>query len=771
MAKEQEKLDRERRLQDSLEKSLDNVEKAYDRLERTKTRLSDQDKEAYKLTDLEIQQNKKLIEQVEAENELLVQNVKTLEAEAAALDALGALTPLEASRRAELGGLIRDEKDARDAHTAAMEDEIEVYEKLNEAQEKVKNAQEEVAKGAEKLVETVLGLNNGLLKALDAYGKSKLGIKGYVKELWKQVKAQGAAKIAGGQALKLSEGLTAGVMGLAKAMLQLAFAQDEAVSGFMKATGASYGFAAQIPSINADLHAVGISAQDAGKAFGGLYNTFTDFTEISPGMRGEMARNVALLQELGVSADVSGKILDTAMRSLGLHSKAANKMLLEVVGIAKALRMPFTKVARDFVSVAPKITKYGSQMMEVFKGLEIQSKRTGLEMSKLIGVTEQFDTFEGAGRAVGRLNAILGGPYLNAIDMLNATDEERIDILQRLTEQSGLQFDELNRYEQMNIAKAMGTDVDTARRMFGQSRAEFDKQALAQQRLAAMARESQTLIDQLKFAFQSALVGMRPMIEEFIVPFIHGLGELNSGSGKFRKELGKLYDQIMMWSKIIGLVMLVGGIILSVVSGGTFAVAGIPIAMAGAKMLGIGLLGSGITGSGGLKGKMGDLSAAAKADTISGEGSIVARGRARNRAFRRDYEAVGGDIPYVPGMVTGGLVGAQIPGFHMGGIVGRYLRSHAKTEAHPPSSMIRMNEGGEGETAIVPYGTYIANASDTKQVMTLTAGLMKEVKGLRADINATLGNEFTFNIEEDPFAHAVARAMMNPIVRRAMNLT
>tara|TARA_Y100000034_G_C6528789_1_gene227814 strand:- start:81 stop:329 length:249 start_codon:yes stop_codon:yes gene_type:complete len=82
-----------------------------------------------------------------------------------------------------------------------------------------------------------------------------------------------------------------------------------------------------------------------------------------------------------------------------------------------------------------------------------------------------------------------------------------------------------------------------------------------------------------------------------------------------------------------------------------------------------------------------------------------------------------------------------------------------------------MNEGGEGETAIVPYGTYIANASDTKQVMTLTAGLMKEVKGLRADINASLGNEFTFNIEEDPFAHAVARAMTNPIVRRAMNLT
>jgi hypothetical protein len=52
----------------------------------------------------------------------------------------------------------------------------------------------------------------------------------------------------------------------------------------------------------------------------------------------------------------------------------------------------------------------------------------------------------------------------------------------------------------------------------------------------------------------------------------------------------------------------------------------------------------------------------------------------------------------------------DLEGFHMGGTVYGLNKRSARA--------IRMNEGGAGETAIVPVGTYIANAGDTKEMIT-----------------------------------------------------
>ena len=41
------------------------------------------------------------------------------------------------------------------------------------------------------------------------------------------------------------------------------------------------------------------------------------------------------------------------------------------------------------------------------KDLAIQSKRTGLEIQKILNLTDQFDTFEGAATAAGKLNSVL----------------------------------------------------------------------------------------------------------------------------------------------------------------------------------------------------------------------------------------------------------------------------------------------------------------------------------------------------------------------------
>ena len=98
------------------------------------------------------------------------------------------------------------------------------------------------------------------------------------------------------------------------------------------------------------------------------------------------------------------------------------------------------------------------------------SKVTGIETGKLIDIVSQFDTFEGAATAAGRLNAMLGGAYLNSVELMRASEEERIIILRRSLEMSGKTFDAMNRQEKLAYASAAGiSDLNDASKLFNSS--------------------------------------------------------------------------------------------------------------------------------------------------------------------------------------------------------------------------------------------------------------------------------------------------------------
>ena len=80
-------------------------------------------------------------------------------------------------------------------------------------------------------------------------------------------------------------------------------------------------------------------------------------------------------------------------------------------------------MAADFQAAAPALAGYGKEAMKVFKGLAAQSKKTGLSMNELLGVTEQFDSFDTAASAAGNLNSILGGQYLDSMQLVTAETE------------------------------------------------------------------------------------------------------------------------------------------------------------------------------------------------------------------------------------------------------------------------------------------------------------------------------------------------------------
>ena len=94
-------------------------------------------------------------------------------------------------------------------------------------------------------------------------------------------------------------------------------------------------------------------------------------------------------------------------------------------------------------------------------------------MNTLLGIAGQFDTIEGAAGATSRLNAILG-TSLNTMEMLNATEEDRITMLKEAVNASGKSFDEMDRFEKQAIASAAGiSDMSEAAKLFNAETSAF----------------------------------------------------------------------------------------------------------------------------------------------------------------------------------------------------------------------------------------------------------------------------------------------------------
>jgi len=484
--------------------------------------------------------------------------------------------------------------------------------------------------------------------------------------------------------------LVKGFQKLISNSINFAFELDRQNAQFKAATGAGNEFSGVIDEAGSRYLTYGINAEDAGRATTALFGSFRDFTNLSESERANIAATTATLEKFGVSSQTTGQILDQATKSLYMNSQEAELLTRQAATLARDIGKPISEVAGDLASAAPKLAFYGKQMFEVFSQLERQSKATGLSVDSLLGVVgEKFDTFEGAGQAVGRLNAILGGPYLNSIDMLNATEDQRLEMIKEAIEAGGVQFDQLNKFEQKAFASAVGTDVDTLRRSLNELDPEVQLQALRQEQLAQRAGDARSVMQKLTDAINSLIIKNKPLMDSIVKgvnKFSELIYQINAGS-KSMKDLGKaIFDILPGWAKIalaVGATVKVLSVASSIISsfkligGGFMKTAGLikkgfGSMASGAKFLKIALgpvalLLSGIIAAYQTYKKIkeanmaGDKSGAEKAGALGGAASGALTGAGIGAFFGPAGIAVGGLIGGAVGAL-GGLGAAQVVG-------------------------------------------------------------------------------------------------------------
>tara|TARA_R110002020_G_scaffold179938_8_gene373726 strand:+ start:1894 stop:4143 length:2250 start_codon:yes stop_codon:yes gene_type:complete len=428
---------------------------------------------------------------------------------------------------------------------------------------------------AENLRNSVLGLSGGMQKLGGMITAGGAGFDGFVASMKESVMS---GELFLNMALKMID-----------VNIGFALEQDKAIAEFRKATGAGKEFNEMILGTETRLRQSGVELGEAAEAYRTLKNEVVSFTYLTKEQQTAMADTTALLAEMGFGLGTQADIAQTAMESMNMTAEESQQLLTDIASTARSLGMDVDKMGQEFVANKEFIVGFGKDGAKVFEEMAVQAKSLGMEMGTLTGVVDKFTTFDQAGKAVGRLNAILGGPFLNSIDMLNAAMEdpaEAVNMLRDSFDQAGVSLEDMGRAEKMAFADALGMSIEDMTNMMGQSSEELEINRLEQEALAKQAAETMDITEKLRKAFQAMYIDSRPFIEDILIPGVEKLSALAQAMGNFfATKTGMITFFAVFTGLLVTAIALMASFALTSMAAATASMVGIPAATAAGVLL------------------------------------------------------------------------------------------------------------------------------------------------------------------------------------------
>ena len=302
----------------------------------------------------------------------------------------------------------------------------------------------------------------------------------------------------GSRALKLTEGVNAGFATVLQKSMSLVGAIDAQESAFKSATGASQKYVSMIAPLENKFYHLGLSMEESAALMGSLYSSMTGFTRMSPASQEAVKDITAVLQTMGVEGATTAQNMEIMTRSMGMTGTQAANVTGQLFTLASRLDISTNKMMEDFTRLGPQLVVHGKQAVQVFIQLEAAAKESGMEVDKMLGIARKFDQFSTAADSVGQLNAVLGGPYLSVMRMVEATNPtERMKMLAAATRSAGLEFNTMGYYQRQAVAGAMGlSDVnDLALVMRGRFNLVSDSVSMTSSEIEKLAQENRDYKD------------------------------------------------------------------------------------------------------------------------------------------------------------------------------------------------------------------------------------------------------------------------------------
>ena len=329
--------------------------------------------------------------------------------------------------------------------------------------------------------------------------------------------------------------------------VKMVFATDSAISSFRRATGAGEEFNSVLMEARVDSAQAGVSMAQTAEAAGALFTGMRQFTEIGPAAQTELIAFTTTMENLGIASGATTEFMNNSTTAMGMNVDQSIAAQSELAATGIALGMAPGEMMEGFNQAFPQLAAHGAGAIEVFQGIAAAAKATGASMNTLLGVFGQaMDTFEGTAEVAGRVNAVLGDDLLNSVDLLNASEDERIRMMIEAIELSGRSFESMGRFERRALANAAGiSDMAEANRIFGTSLSVFDEQ----QRKARESGMSQEQLAERAAAATDVMQKFNAIIENLAIlvgPIIEGLHSVVNGILEMQKSMGAAFIPIAL---------------------------------------------------------------------------------------------------------------------------------------------------------------------------------------------------------------------------------
>ena len=434
---------------------------------------------------------------------------------------------------------IIEQAKGRDLTAQEIKDLIGIEKQLDKVNEKKKDIAR--AEGAGETLAKLLGISESNKNSLtyQMFKNPKLVMDGF----------KGAIQDAGGLSTALFTSIAMKAQEAAAAILLITKQQitmaDQSVSSFYAATGANESYTKSIYEVGRGNTALGIGFQQSGKAITDLYTNLNTFTTLNKSTKESLVLTTAKLEKLGISGGDTAKSIASLSVMMGISENQAAKTVERFAAMGQAIGVSSKQMISDFMGVKDQLAVFGSAMDSTFIKLEAQAKATGVAVNDLLALTNKFDTFEGAASQVAKLNAILGGPYLSAMSMIETTDPtERINMLRQAVNNAGMSFQSMSYYEKKAIADAGGfKSIEEAQRILsmsaGEAAEELQKQQASQKALNEAIERAQPIQEKLTMIMANFAIVMEPVV---------------TGISNFLTYILELQDEIPGFGIILGVI-------------------------------------------------------------------------------------------------------------------------------------------------------------------------------------------------------------------------
>ena len=316
------------------------------------------------------------------------------------------------------------------------------------------------------------------------------------------------------------------LLAVADRSLELSIQAEETQASFNRLTGQMGKFNdGLVEGFRRNLE-FGASLDDSSRAYGAVLRNTTDFTRKSSEQQDALIDTMIVLEKFGVSQYGTAQGFEIMTRGMGMTDEAARQVFPDMVAMAAEMGMEANELTQQFTTNADKFAVFGDKGVHNFRRLAAESRRSGVSMEGMLNTVGQFDTFTGAADKVQGLNALLGGTYLDTVDMMMTVDPtERMLKIRKAVEDAGYTQERISAmgetqayYFRTTLAERMGMSVLDFNKLMSESGEEFAKNATdassSLSELESATKFGRTTADQINILKDQAAVAAT----EFLVP-------------------------------------------------------------------------------------------------------------------------------------------------------------------------------------------------------------------------------------------------------------